>query len=58
MNETIRYAFNIKSEPIPEWLERQMQERVTECRATQAAQAVDFKESRFSGTTDLLTALE
>ena len=40
MNEIIRYAFKVKSEPIPEWLERQMQERVSEWRASQAAQAI------------------
>jgi hypothetical protein len=38
MNEILRYAFRVKSEPIPECLERQMQERVSEWRASQAAQ--------------------
>lgn len=40
MNEIIRYAFKVKSEPIPEWLEKRLQERVEEWRASQAAQAV------------------
>jgi|ERR1044071_2440784 hypothetical protein len=39
MNEIFRYAFRVKSEHIPEWLEKQMQERVNEWRASQAAQA-------------------
>jgi len=40
INEIIRWAFNVKSEPIPEWLESQMQERVSEWRASQAAQGI------------------
>jgi hypothetical protein len=32
MNEIIRHAFRVKSEPIPDWLETQMQQRVHEWR--------------------------
>lgn len=32
MNEIIRQAFRVKSEPIPDWLENQMQQRVHEWR--------------------------
>ena len=38
MNEIIRYAFNVKAEPIPEGLEKYLQERVEKWRASQAAQ--------------------
>src|ERR1051326_9076610 len=38
MHEIIRYAFNIKSESIREWLEKRLQERVNEWRAAQTAQ--------------------
>jgi hypothetical protein len=38
MNEILRYAFTVKSEPIPESLEKQMQQRVNEWRASHAAQ--------------------
>ena len=35
MNEMIRHAFRIKSEPIPEGLEKHLQQRVEEWRARQ-----------------------
>jgi hypothetical protein len=35
-NEILRHAFRVKSEPIPEGLENQMQQRVKKWRASQA----------------------
>jgi hypothetical protein len=40
MNEIIRHAFRVKSEPIPDWLENQMQQRVHEWRASQPAEGI------------------
>ena len=36
MNEIIRYAFRVKSEPIPERLEQRLLQRVVEWRARQS----------------------
>ena len=36
MNEIIRYAFKVKSEPIPEGLEKHLQERVEKWRTHQS----------------------
>lgn len=41
MNEIIRYAFRVKSEPIPEGLEKYLRERVEKWQASHAAQGTE-----------------
>jgi hypothetical protein len=41
INEILRDAFRVKSEPIPEGLEKLMQERVNQWRASQAAKPAE-----------------
>jgi hypothetical protein len=46
INEIIRHAFRIKSEPIPETLEKHLQQRVEEWRAHQSDSVLKTESSK------------